>query len=123
MSNSGGKLRLRILDQSNVDRFKDSLLSLKRGSYLRDDEIVILTSKVNPRDFVMSLLRYEAMKKSERLQPVSEASGIELKRMKILADFLLCAIPYEDLLALQYTAIPQDRPEILALRLLPGKVA
>ena len=44
---------------------------------------------------------------------VSTDSNIELKRMKILADFLLSAIPYEDLLALQYKAHPQDRPLIL----------
>ena len=113
MIDSGGKLRLQILDQSNVERFKESLISLKRGSYLRDDEISIITSKVNPRDFMMALLRYEATKESKHLQGVSEASGIDIKRMKILADFLLSTIPYEELLALQYRAQPQDRPAIL----------
>jgi len=113
MRDSAGKLKLRILDQLNVDRFRESLLSLKRGSYLRDDEIATITSKVSPRDFVISLLRYDATKESKHLQSVSEASGIDLKRMKILADFLLSAIPYEELLALQYRAYPQDRPEIL----------
>jgi hypothetical protein len=113
MHDSGGKLKLRILDQSNVQRFNDSLMSLKRGSYLRDDEIDTITSKVNPRGFMISLLRYEATKDSKQLQKVAGMSGIELKRMKILADYLLSAIPYEELLALQYKAQPQDRPEIL----------
>ncbi len=113
MHDSGEKLKLRILDQSNVQQFNDSLLSLKRGSYLRDDEIVTITAKVNPRDFMISLLRYDATKETKFLQGVSELSGIELKRMKILADFLLSTIPYEQLLALQYEAQPQDRPEIL----------
>src|SRR5258706_330080 len=44
MNDSQCKLKLRILDQSNVDSFKDTLLSLKRGSYLREDEITIITS-------------------------------------------------------------------------------
>jgi ABC-type cobalamin/Fe3+-siderophores transport system ATPase subunit len=113
MRDSKGKLRLRILDQSNAQRFSDSLLSLKRGSYLRDDEIITITSKINPRDFMISMLRYVATKESKFLVKVSEESGIELKRMKILADYLLSAIPYEDLLSLQYKAQPQDRPEIL----------
>ena len=113
MGDSQGKLQLRILDQSNVDTFKESLLSLKRGSYLRDDEIAIITLKVNPRDFVIALLRYDATKETKRLAKVADESGIDLKRMKVLADFLLSAIPYESLLALQYRALPQDRPLIL----------
>jgi hypothetical protein len=113
MQDSQGKLRLEILDQTNVDSFKESLLALKRGSYLRDDEIALITSKVTPRDFVMGLLRYEATKEAKHLEKIAEDSGIELKRMKILADFLLSAFPYEELLALQYLAHPQDRPCIL----------
>jgi len=50
---------------------------------------------------------------TEGLIKISQDSDIELKRMKTLADFLLSAIPYEELLALQYRAQPQDRPEIL----------
>jgi len=113
MLDSQGKLRLQILDQSNVDAFRESLLALKRGSYLRDDEIATITAKVSPRDFVIALLRYEATKEAKHLAKVAADSGIELKRMKILADFLLSAIPYEALLALQYRAHPQDRPLIL----------
>lgn len=110
---SDGKLQLRILDQRNADEFERGLLSLKRGSYLRDDEITTITANVKPRDFVISLLRYEATKESKHLEPISKASSIEIQRMKTLADFLLSAIQYEELLSLQYRAHPQDRPEIL----------
>jgi len=113
MQGSAGKLKLQILDQLNVDKFRESLLSLKRGSYLRDDEIVTITSKISPREFVISLLRYNATKESKHLESVSKDSGIILSRMKILADYLLSAIPYEELLSLQYRAYPQDRPQIL----------
>ncbi|HKZ53977.1 MAG TPA: PHP domain-containing protein [Anaerolineales bacterium] len=113
MTDSQAKLRMEILDQSNVASFQESLLSLKRGSYLRDDEIATITSRLKPRDFVIALLRYEATKEAKHLAKVAEDSGIELRRMKILADFLLGAIPYESLLALQYRARPQDRPLIL----------
>jgi ABC-type lipoprotein export system ATPase subunit len=110
---SNGKLKLRILGSSNVEEFRTSLLTLKRGSYLKDDEIVKITSKINPREFVMALLRYDVDKQSKFLQKVAEESEIELARMKTLADFLLTAIEYDQLLSLQYKALPQDRPEIL----------
>lgn len=113
MQDSDGKLQLHILDESNAEKFKDSLLSLKRGSYLKDEEIATITSRVSPRDFVIALLRYDATKETKHLESVAIASSINLSRMKLLADFLLNAIPYEELLALQYKAHPQDRPEIL----------
>ena len=110
---SDGKLQLKILDKLNVEQFKDSLISLKRGSYLRDEEIHLITEKINPRNFVISILRYDATMKSKFLEDISRTSEIEIERMKILADFLINAIPYETLLSLQYKAQPQDRPEIL----------
>lgn len=110
---SNGKLKLEILGQSNKDKFYESMLSLKRGSYLKDDEIDEITSTINPREFVLSLLRYEATGESKYLKPLAEKSGIEIKRMKILADFLISSIQFEDLLSLQYKAQPEDRPQIL----------
>lgn len=109
---SSGKLRLRILDSSNKDEFRNRLLSLKRGSYLREDEINTICENINARDFVISLLRYDATKESNHLEGLAIDAKIELKRMKTLADFLLISIPYEELLSLQYKALPQDRPEI-----------
>lgn len=112
-ADSGGKLRLTILGSSNVDQFRSILLELKRGSYLRDEEISQITSTVIPREFVLSLLRYHATHESKHLELIAKASGIQAHRMKALGDFLIDAIPFEELLALQYRAIPQDRPEIL----------
>jgi ABC-type cobalamin/Fe3+-siderophores transport system ATPase subunit len=112
-SDSAGKLRLTIRGSSNVQEFQASLLSLKRGSYLRDEEISQITSAVTPRDFVMALLRYHATKESKHLEPTAKVCGICVSRMKTLADFLLGEIPFQDLLALQYRAMPQDRPAIL----------
>jgi len=110
---SAGKLRLTIIGSSNVDQFCSSLLSLKRGSYLKDEEINLITSTITPRDFVLSLLRYHATRDSKHLGLTAKQCGIPLARMKTLADFLLGEIPFKDLLGLQYRAIPQDRPEIL----------
>ena len=110
---SCGRLKLRILGYSNVDEFRSRLLALKRGSYLREDEIEAICSHIRPRDFVISLLRYHAVGKTSFLEDRAKEANIDLHRMKTLADFLLGVIPYEESLALQYKAHPQDRPEIL----------
>jgi len=112
-ADSHGRLKLRILGSSNVEEFRSRLLALKRGSYLREDEIDAICSNIRPRDFVLSLLQYHATHKTSFLKERTEEAGITLDRMKTLADFLLGAIPYEESLALQYKAHPQDRPEIL----------
>jgi ABC-type lipoprotein export system ATPase subunit len=112
-ADSRGRLRLRILGSSNIDEFRGRLLALKRGSYLREDEIDAICSHIRPRDFVLSLLRYHATHKTSNIEELAKKADIDLHRMKTLADFLLGAIPYEESLALQYKAHPQDRPEIL----------
>ncbi len=61
----------------------------------------------------MQLLRYDVKKESKQLEKLAKDANIVLSRMKTLADFLLSQKPYEELLALQYRALPQDRPEIL----------
>lgn len=112
-ADSHGRLKLQILGSSNREEFRRRLLELKRGSYLREDEIDAICAKIKPRDFVLSLLRYHATQRTSHLKERTEEAGISLDRMKTLADFLLGAIPYEESLALQYKAHPQDRPEIL----------
>jgi ABC-type enterochelin transport system ATPase subunit len=106
------KLKLQILDSSNVDEFRTRLLSLKRGSYVREDDILQICKNVNPREFVLTLLRYDTRKETKRLEDLTKAASIEMRRMQVLADWLLSSIEYEELLALQYKAYPQDRPDI-----------
>ena len=112
---SAGRLQLRILESSNSDVFRNRLLDLKQGSYLREVEIDQICKEVKPRDFVLALLRYESTDKKnmKTIKDVSDKAGIQLNRMGQLAQFLLEKIPYEELLELQYKATPQDRPEIL----------
>lgn len=117
-SDSAGRLQLRILGSSNVDEFRQQLLDLKQGSYLRETEIEDICSGIKPQEFIISLLRYAALEKREGRQPkhlkdVAEKAKIPLQRMTTLAEFLIEGIDYEHLLALQYRAVPLDRPEIL----------
>src|SRR5690606_23684942 len=73
---SGGKLQLRILDSSNTEEFRNKLLSLKRGSYLREDDIHAICDAINPRDFVIGLLRFQAMRTASHLEALAEAAKI-----------------------------------------------
>jgi hypothetical protein len=108
-----GKLKVSINEASNMDQFKAKLLSLKRGSYIRDDDIESICTNSNPYDFVMNLLRYTNLKKDTFVKEYSDVIKIEESRLFKLFDYLIGQFEYEDLLALQYIAIPQDRPSIL----------
>ncbi len=115
---SGGKLQLRILGSSNSDEFKRRLLELKQGSYLKEYEIDAICAKLKPREFIIALLRFNAAQASKlrdtqkHLKDVAQRADIPLQRMIRLAEFLTEAIEPSHLLALQYKAYPQDRPEI-----------
>lgn len=112
---SDGRLQLNILGSSNVEEFRQQLLNLKQGSYLRENEIESICSGVTPREFILALLRY-ASTEGRQPKPLKEVAGkakLSDDRMRKLADFLIEGKEYEELLALQYRAVPQDRPEIL----------
>ena len=112
---SAGRLQLRIIESSNSEVFRSKLLELKRGSYLKDAEIETICSNVKPRDFILALLRFAVTEgqQPKHLKDVAKEAQIELGRLSTLAKFLLEEIDYEELLALQYKATLQDRPEIL----------
>ena len=109
---SNGRLKIVLHESSDKDYFKEKLRSLKRGSYLRDSEIDDICNKATPFEFIQNLLRYQTSQSTEPITKVSEATGIDIGRAKTLFDFLLGQFEYEELLKLQYLAIPQDRPEI-----------
>ena len=110
---AGGRLQVAIHTSSNVDAFRDRLLSLRRGSGIRESVLDRLTSKITPKTFIFTVFRYQLLKDAEPLDKVAERADVDPGRLKELADFLLGNVPYEELLELQYKAIPQDRPEIL----------
>ena len=120
---SNGNLKIEIVESSNRDEFKKRLLSLKRGSYLRDFKIEQLCDKITPNDFVLKLLRYDVAKidkpeeASSQIKSISESVDLPIEGIKALCDYLLQLIynqelKYEDLLKLQYKAYPEDRPII-----------
>ncbi len=109
---SNTKLKIILHESTNIDQFRDKLVSLKRGSYLKDEEIELICKNTTPYDFILNLLRYDASKNEELLDKFRKTVSIGGERLKILFDFLLNQFEFEELLQLQYIAIPQDRPEI-----------
>ena len=95
------------------------MLELKQGSYLKEHEIEAICTKLKPREFILSLIRYNTAVSSKlanadtKLEDVTKLANIPMARMKALAEFLTNAIKPEQLLELQYKAYPQDIPEIL----------
>ncbi len=109
---SRGRLQVRIYESTNVDEFKRQLTLLKKGSYLKDPEIEKICANIRPDDFIINLLRYEATKDKNILDYISKKVELDIDRIQVLCDFLLGQAQYEDLLKIQYTAHPQDKPEI-----------
>src|SRR5579864_1466835 len=112
-SDAKGRLRVRIQESSNVEEFRTRLMSLKRGSYLKDVEIDSICEDANSEEFIKAVLRYGVFGKGETLEALANKTDIDSARMKSLAEFLCSEFKYEQLLALEYKALPADRPEIL----------
>jgi|MTBAKSStandDraft_1061840.scaffolds.fasta_scaffold07324_2 PHP family Zn ribbon phosphoesterase len=111
---SGNRLKLDIKESFDKSDFKETLLSLKKGSYLKDLEIETIADTVAPREFILALLRYSvATSDPGRLfQGIAEKTSIRIENLSHLADWLLESIEYETLLSLQYKSQPKDVPEI-----------
>jgi PHP family Zn ribbon phosphoesterase len=108
-----GRLKVSISESSNRDEFKARLLALKRGSYLKETEIDKICQGATSEQFVKAVVRFGIFRELKTLEALSTAIGIDFERMRGLAEFLVNTFPLEDLLALEYKALPQDRPEIL----------
>jgi len=120
---SNGKLKIEIIESSNRDEFKKSLMDLKRGSYLRNFEIEQICEKITPYEFILELLRYDLLRNdapeeaSKKINEISTKTELPFEKIKGLVDYILSLIEnrdldYEDLLKLQYKAYPVDRPII-----------
>ncbi len=117
-SHSLGKLKISLRDFSNYEIFREYLLKLKRGSYLKDTEIEQIAENITSKDFIFNLLRFDELRTTDPqnaykfVRKVAQKVKLDDDKIKTLFEFLLSEYPYEELLSIQYKAIPQDRPEI-----------
>lgn len=109
---ANGKLRLSLSVGDNKEVFRHKLQELKKGSYLKDSEISNICAKIEPYDFIGSVLNYMLNPIDLHIQKLATIVELELDRVKTLVEFLTNSLAYEDLLKLQYKAMPQDIPLI-----------
>jgi DNA repair ATPase RecN len=111
---SNGKLRVTLKEQGDTSNFKRNLMQVKRGSWLKEDDIDLVTTKVKPNDFVRALINYEyhGRIKKEDLQDTATKTGMKIENIIRLADHLLEELTYEQILSIVYTSIAEDIPEI-----------
>ena len=112
---SGNKLKINLHSATNNFLFKDTLSNMKKGSYLRDNDISLICNAFTARDFIFNLLRYYIIKEEDKkiyIDKITEKCPIGTEQVKKLFDFLLSDNSLEELLKLQYDARSQDSPEI-----------
>jgi hypothetical protein len=112
--NSNGSLQVSIKEREDKTAFKNNLLKFKRGSWLKDDEIDVISQKISPRDFIDNLLRYSWSNRviQKFVKNIADKTGIKLESIEKLAQHLLDEYDIKEILALLYTSVPEDVPTI-----------
>ncbi|MFA5853891.1 MAG: AAA family ATPase [Patescibacteria group bacterium] len=112
--NSADALRVSMKAREDKSDFKNNLLKLKKGSWLKDEDIEKMTGTADPKDFVDALLRYEWSGRSQKetLSDLATKTGLTIENLEKLAEHLLEEHTYETLLSLLYTSAPKDVPVI-----------
>ena len=113
-SQSGGALSVTIKEREDKTGFRENLLKIKRGSWLKDEDIEAISQSISPREFIDNLFRYEwwGRAKKDSLQDIETKTKIRIENIEKLAQHLLDEYDYKDILALLYTSVPKDVPLI-----------
>ncbi len=109
---SAGRLSLDINIADNKDEFTKRLTELKKGSYLKDFEIEQISSNIDPYTLINLVLYYVIRGDEDYIQQIADTVKLDPERVKILVEFLVNNFEHEELLELQYKAMPEDRPYI-----------
>jgi len=112
--NSSGSLEVAIKEMEDKTAFKNNLICLKKGSWIKDEEIEVVSEKVPPKDFIDTVFAYERSEKTlkDPIAKLSKMTGIKQENIEKLLQHLLEAYSYEEILGLLYTSIPEDVPSI-----------
>lgn len=109
---ANGRLSLDIDIAENRDEFTRRLTELKRGSYLKDFEITKISENIDPYTLINTVLYYVISDDAKYIEQIAEQVQLDVERVRVLVDFLVNNFEHEELLALQYKAMPEDRPKI-----------
>ncbi len=111
---SSDSLNVSIREREDTSAFLEQLTKLKRGSWLKDEDIEKIVDNISPQDFVINILRYEWGERGKivPLKYISSKTGIEVKNVEKLLHYMLDSYSYIDILALSYDTFPNDVPSI-----------
>lgn len=102
---SNGKLRLELFHAVYRGRFKDELLSLRKGSRIREADIERISQNLMPRELVDTIIDGD-------VDSLAEKADIAKENAKKLIDTLNSLEDFEEVLALSHKAYPGDLPSI-----------
>jgi hypothetical protein len=102
---SQGRLCLKLNHKGNRELFKKELFALKKGSKIREPDIIKITQKVLPRQFIDFLINNDA-------SSLAKEAEIAIDNAQKLIDSLNSKENQIDVLALAYLAYPEDIPTI-----------
>lgn len=102
---SGGRIKLEIVQGGNRQKYFNSLSELKRGSRLRESDIQQIVENLMPRELVELVISRDA-------KPIAIKSGLDVTAVKRLVEALNSVEDFSEVLALQHQAFPEDNPNI-----------
>jgi len=104
-SQSNGKLKLKLKHAANRDRFKEELLTLKKGSRIRDTDIEKVSQNIMPREFIDLII-------DNNIDSLVEKADLANENAKKLIDTLNSKEALEDILTMSHSVYPEDIPSI-----------
>jgi len=104
-SQSNGKLKLELKHAANRDRFKEELLTLKKGSRIRDADIEKVSQNIMPREFIDLII-------DNNYDSLVEKADLAYENAKKLIDTLNSKEALEDILTMSHSVYPEDIPSI-----------
>lgn len=113
---SSGRLKINLYESSNKQLFKEKLKDIKKGSYIKDEEIDRIVDNIDSNEFVKRIIRYYVLQNEEErkreVDAVAEGMDISGDTIKLLFDFLIKQMNIEDILEISYAYRAEDVPEI-----------
>ena len=113
---SCGRLKIDLYESSNKQLFKEKLKEIKKGSYIKDEEIDKIVDKIDSNEFVKRIIRYFVLQdendKNKEVDAVVEGKDISGNTIKLLFDFLIKQLRIEEILEISYAYRAEDVPEI-----------
>lgn len=91
-----------------MTQFRSRLVGVKRGSYVKDDDIDALVRAVTPRELLSAALRFEFRGRQDKkpIEDLAAAKGLKADLLERLITHMLDGMEYAELLSLMYETAP-----------------